>query len=216
MSDNKSKASPIVAIAAISVIIFSAVGVGVMTGIIPSSFSKNAPIAEQAPPPPVAALTQPSKPAAAAIPPSKTAAVQAPAPAARKPARAESSRPEAREQVRTAAERICAHCGTVNAVDIVEKAGEGTGLGVVAGGVVGGVLGNQIGGGSGRRIATVAGAAGGAYAGHQIEKHVKTARQWNVIVRMDDGTTRTFPFESEPGFRAGDKVRIADGQIVAR
>jgi outer membrane lipoprotein SlyB len=175
-----------------------------MTGVIPSSFSKNEPIAEQVAPP-AAAVTQPSR-----------AAAPAPAPAARKPGRAESPRPAAREPVRTAAARVCADCGTVSAVNVVEKAGEGTGLGAVAGGVVGGVLGNQIGDGSGRRVATVAGAAGGAYAGHQIEKHVKTARQWNVIVRMDDGTTRTFPFESEPGYRAGDKVRIAGGSIVAR
>ena len=40
MSEASSRVSPIVAIAAVSVIIFSAVGVGVMTGVIPSSLSK--------------------------------------------------------------------------------------------------------------------------------------------------------------------------------
>ena len=44
--------------------------------------------------------------------------------------------------------------------------GVGTGLGAV----VGGLLGNQVGGGRGKTLATVAGAVGGGYAGHQIEK----------------------------------------------
>ena len=205
MSDSKSKVSPIVAIAAVSVIIFSAVGVGVMTGYIPSSFSKSDPIVESATPP-----------AATPAQPSSQAVAPAPAPAARKPYRSEQPRPAARAPARTAAARVCANCGTVSAVNIVEKEGEGTGLGAVAGGVVGGVLGNQIGDGSGRRVATVAGAAGGAYAGHQIEKNVKKTRQWNVIVRMDDGSNRTFPHETEPGFRAGDKVRIVNGRLAVR
>lgn len=42
--------------------------------------------------------------------------------------------------------------------------------GTVIGGVAGGVLGHQIGGGKGKTLATVAGAAGGAYAGNQVQK----------------------------------------------
>ncbi|MEJ2176080.1 MAG: glycine zipper 2TM domain-containing protein, partial [bacterium] len=65
----------------------------------------------------------------------------------------------------------CASCGTVSAIREVEKKGEGTGLGAVGGAVVGGVIGHQFGGGTGKKVLTVAGAAGGAYAGHQIEKN---------------------------------------------
>jgi uncharacterized protein YcfJ len=43
----------------------------------------------------------------------------------------------------------------------------GTALGAVAGGL----LGHQVGGGSGKTIATVAGAAGGAYAGRKIQEN---------------------------------------------
>ena len=43
--------------------------------------------------------------------------------------------------------------------------------GMAIGGVAGGLLGNQIGGGKGRTIATVAGAAGGAYAGKKIQEN---------------------------------------------
>jgi uncharacterized protein YcfJ len=46
-------------------------------------------------------------------------------------------------------------------------------IGTVAGAVIGGVLGHQIGGGTGRDIATVAGAAGGGYAGNRIQKNLQ-------------------------------------------
>ncbi|WP_245586118.1 glycine zipper 2TM domain-containing protein [Solimonas soli] len=42
--------------------------------------------------------------------------------------------------------------------------------GTVLGGVAGGVLGHQIGGGHGKDVATVAGAAGGAYLGNKVAK----------------------------------------------
>ena len=41
--------------------------------------------------------------------------------------------------------------------------------GTAVGAVVGGLLGNQIGGGSGKKIATVAGAAAGGYAGNKVQ-----------------------------------------------
>ena len=40
-------------------------------------------------------------------------------------------------------------CGVVDRVELVEKKGQGSGLGLIAGGVVGGVLGHQIGSGRG-------------------------------------------------------------------
>jgi uncharacterized protein YcfJ len=46
-------------------------------------------------------------------------------------------------------------------------------IGSVAGAVIGGVIGHQIGGGTGRDIATVAGAAGGGYAGNRIQKNLQ-------------------------------------------
>ncbi len=46
-------------------------------------------------------------------------------------------------------------------------------LGTIAGALIGGVVGHQIGGGSGRDIATVAGAAGGGYAGNRVQKNLQ-------------------------------------------
>ncbi|HSX87284.1 MAG TPA: glycine zipper 2TM domain-containing protein, partial [Pseudomonas sp.] len=41
--------------------------------------------------------------------------------------------------------------------------------GTAIGAVVGGLLGNQVGGGNGKKIATVAGAVGGGYAGNKVQ-----------------------------------------------
>lgn len=88
--------------------------------------------------------------------------------------------------------------GTVESVQKVERTPKTQGIagtpvtpGMAIGGVVGGVLGNQVGGGSGRGAATVLGAAGGAYAGHQIERHNKRYIAYVMKVRMDDGSWRT-------------------------
>ena len=59
--------------------------------------------------------------------------------------------------------------------------------GAVVGGVAGALLGNQVGSGHGRQLATVAGAAGGAYAGKKIEEKAKSTKQWTVHVQYDNG-----------------------------
>ncbi|WP_426112250.1 glycine zipper 2TM domain-containing protein [Pseudomonas sp. DSP3-2-2] len=43
-------------------------------------------------------------------------------------------------------------------------------VGSVIGAVAGGLLGNQIGGGNGKKLATVAGAVGGGYAGNKVQE----------------------------------------------
>jgi uncharacterized protein YcfJ len=60
----------------------------------------------------------------------------------------------------TGAANVCAGCGKVQSVRVIEKAGEGSTAGMVAGGLAGALLGNQIGKGGTRTVATVAGAAG--------------------------------------------------------
>ena len=108
----------------------------------------------------------------------------------------------------------CADCAKVLSVNVSEKAGEGSALGVIAGGVAGALLGNQVGSGHGRELATVAGAAGGAYAGNKVEQRVKSTRQWSVQVQYEDGKQASFHFDHDPGLMAGDRVRNANGSIV--
>ncbi len=229
-SSPQSKTNPLLIIAAISVIVFSGIGIAVMTGIIPDSFSKNtqsdaihlseakpeakiaipaeiksnvqsAPVAEK----PITGMVGEPRPAA-------TIAKKKPAPS---PAR--SSQKVANDRVAmndVAPATVCSDCGVVSSVDVIQEAGEGSGLGAVAGAVGGGLLGNQIGGGSGKKIATVAGILGGGLAGHQIEKQVKKTMRYDILVKMETGGYRTFTEATDPGLAAGDKVRLQGAGIV--
>jgi outer membrane lipoprotein SlyB len=111
---------------------------------------------------------------------------------------------------------VCNECGRVTAVKVIEKEGDTGAAGIIAGGVVGGLLGNQIGRGRGKTVATVAGAAGGAYAGNKIEGKMKTTKTWAVSVRFDNGSERNFNFQSDPGLMAGDAVVASGSGIVRR
>lgn len=106
------------------------------------------------------------------------------------------------------------HCGVVVDVDRYKTEGEGSMLGAIAGGVAGGLLGNQVGGGTGKTIATVGGVAGGAYAGHEVEKHMKSKKMVKVTVKFDDGEQRDFRFEAEKSpFRKGERVQLSEGHL---
>ena len=105
----------------------------------------------------------------------------------------------------------CTDCGVVQSVRFVEVKGSSSGVGMVAGGVLGGVLGHQIGGGTGKTVATIAGAAGGAYVGNEVEKKKNTKGQWNVVIKMDGGQQRTFVYTNQPTVHDGDRVKLIDG-----
>lgn len=110
----------------------------------------------------------------------------------------------------------CTSCGKVTAIRVVEKQGESSAGGMIAGGAVGALLGNQIGKGTTRDIATLAGAAGGAYAGKKIEESAKTVKRWEVSVRFDNGDERQFSFDKDPGFSVGSPILGTGNTIVAR
>ena len=109
---------------------------------------------------------------------------------------------------------ICRDCGVVEAVNEVTVEPKGSGGGAVTGGIVGGIIGNQIGKGATRDIATLLGAVGGAYAGNHIEKTVKDAKRYDVIVRFEDGSTRTFSSDTPPAWQSGDRVRLQNGGLA--
>lgn len=173
---------PVMLIAAIAVIVFSAAGIATMMGWMPSAQSKIEPTAKAVP--------------------------EAAKPATGRPAL---SRPRSV----AAAPAACADCGVVESIHAVEVKGEGSGVGAIGGALVGGVLGNQIGRGNGRTAATVVGAGAGAYAGHEIEKNVKKSVSYQVRVRMNDGTYRTFHESTQPALAIGQKVRVTEQGIVA-
>lgn len=109
---------------------------------------------------------------------------------------------------------VCADCAKVIAVGMTEKEGEGSAVGLIAGGVAGAVLGRQVGGGMGKDLATIAGAAGGAYAGKKIEEKMKTHKVWTVSVQYDSGSKGHFEFAQDPGFKVGDAVKKSGNSIV--
>lgn len=196
------KIHPLMAAAAASVIVVSLVGVAAITGLIPSSDSTTKPAAEQ-----VAAIP--------AAPENKPAPVRHSKLAAAQPS-AQTSTSQDKPAPKAAAAPVCEACGKVSAVRTIEQAAKPSGVGVVAGAVLGGVLGNQVGGGAGKTLATVAGAAAGGYAGNEVEKRTRKATSYEVDVMMEDGSSRSFPFETQPGWKAGDKVRVVNGSLETR
>lgn len=108
---------------------------------------------------------------------------------------------------------LCDTCGTVQSVGQVTREGQGGAAGVVGGAVVGGLIGNQFGGGSGKTLATVAGAAGGAYVGNEVQKKATTKQVWVTTLKMKDGSTRRFEQESSPNWAKGAVLQV-DGNRV--
>jgi outer membrane lipoprotein SlyB len=188
----KSRLHPLMATAAVGVILLCLVAVAAMTGYLPGS---NA---------------QKGDPQAMA--PQQTQA--APAPAARPAPAPQQHRTQVASATQTAQARPhCADCGVVQDVKEVEVKGESSGLGAVVGGVGGALVGNQFGHGTGNTVMTVAGAVGGGLAGNEIEKRAKTHKRFDVAVRMPDGSMQTVSYAEPPSWRSGDRVRVVNGQL---
>lgn len=120
----------------------------------------------------------------------------------------------------TSSNRVYSGYGVVQAIELVRQAdggigGSGIGAGTIAGAVVGGIVGSQIGEGRGNTAATVLGAAGGAYAGHELEKRSQQkADAYKFTIRMSNGSYQTLTQTTNPDIRVGDRVMIENG--VAR
>jgi outer membrane lipoprotein SlyB len=192
------------------------------------------PAGQPAPPAPAAAMAQlasqgpaypaaPAAPAAPAYPSQQLAQGYGPAPSqAYAPAAEPASEPSPAPrravhpkpvQVAASEPKWCGNCGNVESVRAIKHRAEGSGVGAAGGAILGGLLGNQIGGGHGRQLATVAGAVGGAVVGNQVEGNMKATTSYEIRVRLDDGTLRTFHQSSPPQWRSGDRVRIVKGHL---
>lgn len=233
-TSTKKSMHPLTAMAAVSLTLFSLVGIGAITGLIPTSLSQSAqvqPLAAERAKPAVtdetaaatarktAALIEPPlvkhKPAAKPAKPVAQAArpVQKPTPIAMADAPAVLAPPPA--PMLEPAKPLCHDCGQIESVRELEKKGAATGTGVAIGGIAGGLLGRQTGNGRGRDAMTVLGAIGGAIAGNEIEKRTKTVKSYQIDIRFDDGTTRLITQDTPPAWRAGDRIKLVNGLIVA-
>ncbi|MGV7210214.1 glycine zipper 2TM domain-containing protein [Oxalobacteraceae bacterium A2-2] len=213
----KSSLHPVLVIAAVAVILFCGVGSAALMGWLPNS---NANGSGTVPP---AALVNEAPPANApanslnangAYPNGNYASGAYPngAPA---PALAAAAPAPAPVSAAAPAPAVCGNCGVVESVREIQTRAQGSGVGAAGGAILGGLLGNQVGSGHGRQLATVAGAVGGAVAGNQIEGNMKATRSYEIVVRMDNGKTRTLHQKAAPAFRSGDAVRIVNGQLRA-
>lgn len=226
---------PLLVTAIVSFVALCAVGIAVLTGMLPSPLARtvdhppaSVALAEEAAKADKAAeearIAADQKRAAADDAARKEAALQAPrAPVAAPPpvAFANAHTPAytpapAPAPALAPMAAVCNNCGVVQSVTSYQIKGEGTGLGAIAGGVLGGVVGNQFGGGNGRTALTLLGAGGGAYAGNEVEKNVRTNTRYQMKVRMNDGSIKTYTSASPYGWRNGDPVRVVNGQVVAR
>lgn len=222
---SKQRLHPLLVAAAISVTVFSAVGVAAITGLIPHSKSSAEPTPVATIPQEVAKPVEPAiahpveapKPVVKHRKVAKAPAAPAPAPQPDYPAMTPPPPPvvaQAPQAVEAPKPVPAGQLGTVESVREVTVPGKTNGVGAVGGAVVGGVLGNAVGGSTGGKgLLTVLGAVGGGLAGNELEKRGRGEKQWEIAVRLDDGTTRTMTSTTEPFWHAGDRVRLLDGRL---
>ena len=233
METNTRRLHPLLTAAAISVTVFSAVGIAAVTGLIPSSIGshkQDVPVQEQSSLQAPVEVAQPSEPVveqpapqvAPKPAPKKTVAHKsAPKPATPVAYNDYGTPPPPPPYAQAPATPVATpkpvaqpgNLATVQAVREVKDAGQSTALGPIAGGIAGAVLGHQIGQGRGSQIATVLGAAGGAVAGNAIEKQARGTTHWEVDVRRDDGTNATVRSDVAPSYQPGQRVRLIDGKL---
>lgn len=101
--------------------------------------------------------------------------------------------------------------------------------GTAIGAVVGGLLGHQVGGGNGKKVATVAGAVGGGYAGNKVQQNMQqgdtyqtTEHRCKTVTDTEEkvsgyevryrlkGKEDTVRMDHEPG----STIPVRDGQLV--
>lgn len=80
--------------------------------------------------------------------------------------------------------------------------------GTVVGALAGGLLGNQIGGGTGKKIATMAGAVGGGYAGNKVQEHMQNSDTYTTTQTrcntVNDVSEKVVGYDVK--YSIGDKV----------
>ena len=134
------------------------------------------------------------------------AADAAAAPAAAPPVAARVETPPAPAPI------VCSSCGVVRSVTAVAQQGEATGIGAV----VGGLAGNQVGGGSGKKIATVAGVIGGAVLGNKVEQNRNSANYYEIVIDMETGGQQFITVQDPAGISPGSRVTVQGSNISLR
>ncbi|MFM0040386.1 hypothetical protein [Paraburkholderia sediminicola] len=219
----RNRIHPLVAGAAVAVILASATGIAAMTGLLPTSHA----ITEPALPATAVAAQIASTPVAVPQPNPVQQTVQqaAPAqprvhhthstPAAQSPRYANNQGYQAPYDSAPARPVADPYAGEVVAINTVQAPEQTTGLGALGGAVAGGLVGNQIGGGRGKIFTTIAGVVGGGLAGNGIEHAVRKQTTYQVQVRMQDGSYRNFSYPTQPDVQIGERVHVSGDSLTA-
>ncbi len=176
MNQPANRIHPLMAGAAISVMLVSLLGAAAMTGVLPNSHaaaSPTAPVTAQAPVvAPPSALAQQVVPQVAVAPEvSDESAVhravvhQHPVQHAQTQSGQQYSQAPRYQQQSAYTQPAPAYQQPAPA-----PAAQNSPIGIGVGAVVGGLLGSQVGGGNGKPLATIAGAVGGGYLGNEVAK----------------------------------------------
>ena len=171
MNPASNRLHPLMAGAAVSVIVVSLTGIAALTGLLPTLH------ATAVQPMPVTLQAPAASPVAAPLAPVVQQVAKAPA------LQDETDQPKARPKPivhhhqhiqaqrspqYSQASAYQAPAAAYQAPPVAAAPNSPIGIGV--GAVVGGLLGNQVGGGNGKTLATIAGAVGGGYIGNEIAK----------------------------------------------
>jgi uncharacterized protein YcfJ len=168
---------PLMAAAAASVVIVSLAGTAAITGLLPTSVGATAPqLSSSAPAPMTLAAVAPQQPSLQQQPlPQQQLYVAEPAPAPVVVKRAPvvnhtAPRPRTVHHHHTQVARNDQQRDyySAPAVQQAPRPAQPNYVGIGLGAVVGGLLGNQVGGGNGRKLATVAGVIGGGMLGNEV------------------------------------------------
>jgi outer membrane lipoprotein SlyB len=197
METTKTRLHPLLTVAAVSLTVFSAIGIAALTGVLPLSRGSSEPV--------IAPEVQ--KPIEHAV------AMPAPAAPVAKPKPRLVARHEAPKAAPLPAQ-LPGVGGVIESVQEIEQKGENPIAGPIIGGIAGAVLGHQFGEGRGKTVATAAGAGAGILGGKVIEQKMRATKHWETTLRLDDGSTKTISSESQPAWHAGERVRLVDGQIL--
>ena len=203
---------PLIIVAAGAVSLFSLVGIGAVMGWIPTSVGQSSSTAAVSSIPEKPAQPEPPKLVEHRAKPKPTVGT---APH-RQETRVAVVPPPPPPPAPVAVAAVCHECAVIEEVRTVEKPGQASGLGAVGGAVVGGVVGHQVGAGRGKDVATILGALGGAFGGNEVEKAVKKEKEYQIVVRYDDGSKGMFTQATAPTWRKGDKVKVVNGAILAK
>ncbi len=109
---------------------------------------------------------------------------------------------------------VCPTCGVVTAIKPTALRGEPQWMGTISGGVVGRQPSSAVGAGSGRSLPSADSST--ALPGREPDLGPRQRTVYEVVVLMDDQSTRKLHYEHRPALSVGDRVRVSGGQVYLR